>query len=72
MEIINQKPISTKIWKPSMLFSRNLDPKLKEIENKQFKIEFKANYNHYCSREQIYNNNVTKAFAFFETDAPRE
>jgi hypothetical protein len=65
MAIIRQDPIATKIWKPTMLFSRNSDPDLKEIENKQFKIEFKANYNHYCSRQQIYNNNVTKAYALF-------
>jgi hypothetical protein len=63
--IINQKPISTKIWKPKMLFSRNINPELKEIENEQFKIEFKADYNHYCSWEQIYNINVTKAYALF-------
>jgi hypothetical protein len=61
--IINQKTITTKIWKPNMLFSRNVDPELKEIKNKQFKIEFKADYDCYCSREQIYNNNVTKAYA---------
>jgi hypothetical protein len=65
MAIINQKPIATTIWKLTMLFSRNIDPELKEIENKQFKIEFKADYDHYCSREQIYNNNVTKAYALF-------
>jgi hypothetical protein len=38
MAIINQKPIATEIWKPTMLFSRNIDSELKEIENKQFKI----------------------------------
>jgi hypothetical protein len=65
MTIIHQNPIATKIWKPTMLFSRNIDPELKEIENKQFKIKFKANYDHYYSREQIYNNNVTKAYALF-------
>jgi hypothetical protein len=48
-----------------MVFSRNVKPELKEIENEQFKIEFKAGYDHYRSREQIYNNNVTKASALF-------
>jgi hypothetical protein len=65
MAIINQKPITTKIWKPSMLFSRNVNLELKEIKNEQFKIEFKADYDHYCSKEQICNNNVTKAYALF-------
>jgi hypothetical protein len=65
MAIINQKPIATKIWKPTMLFSRNIDLELKEIEIEQFKIELKVNYNHYRSREQIYNNNVTKPYALF-------
>jgi hypothetical protein len=65
MAIINQKPISTKIWKPRMQLSRDIDPEIKEIENKQFKIKLKADYDHYRSREQIYNNNVTKAYALF-------
>jgi hypothetical protein len=47
MAIIHQKPITTKIWKPTILFGRNSDQELKEIEDKQFQIEFKADYNHY-------------------------
>ena len=49
--IINQEPIATKIWKPSLQFSRNPDQELKNIENEQYKIEFKADYNNYHSRE---------------------
>jgi hypothetical protein len=63
--IIHQDPIATKIWKPTMLFSRYIDPELKEMKNKQFKIEFKANYNLYHSRQQIHNNYVTKAYTLF-------
>jgi hypothetical protein len=65
MAIVNQEPISTKIWKPSLQVSRNPEQEIKEMQNEQFKIEFKADYDHYRSREQVYNNNVTKAYALF-------
>jgi hypothetical protein len=63
--IINQEPISTKIWKPLLQVSRNPDQEIKEMENELFKIKLKADYDHYRSREQTYNNNVTKAYAQF-------
>jgi hypothetical protein len=53
MAIIHQRPITTEIWKPTMLFSRNIDLELKEIENEQFKIECKADYDHYCQEADL-------------------
>ena len=63
--ITTQEPIITELWKPSLQLSKNTDPEIKEVENQQYTIEFKADYDLYRAREQIYNNNVTKAYALF-------
>jgi len=63
--ITTQESIITELWKPSLQLSRNTDPEIKEVENQQYTIEFKADYDLYRAREQIYNNNVTKAYALF-------
>jgi hypothetical protein len=63
--ITMQEPIITKLWKPSLQLNRNADPELKEVQNQEYKIKFKADYDLYWAREQIYNNNVTKTYALF-------
>jgi hypothetical protein len=65
MAIINQELSATKIWKPTLQVSRNPDQEIKKMENEQFKIKFKEDYDHYCIREQTYLNNGTKAYALF-------
>jgi hypothetical protein len=35
------------------------------VENQQYKIKLKADYDLYKARKQIYNNNVTKAYTLF-------
>jgi hypothetical protein len=70
--IINQKPIATKIWKPTMLLSRNVNPELKEIENKQFKNEFKAKTITTTQGSKYTTTMSPKLTHYFGTDAPRE
>ena len=43
--------------------SKDNDPETRKTENKQVKIDFKANYDWYRIQEQIYKNTVTKAYA---------
>ena len=65
MAINNQEPIITESWKPFLQKSTNDDPEMKEIENEQFKIEFKSDYDNYRKHQQTYYNNITKAYALF-------
>lgn len=55
--------IDTTAWKPSMQVSGESDDALRAIENKQFEIEFKSDYDTYRKRMQVYENNFTKAYA---------
>ena len=46
-----------------MQVSEDKDATVKALEDKQFEIEFKADYDVYCKRLQILENNQTKAYA---------
>jgi hypothetical protein len=35
----------------------------KDIENRQYEIKFKADYEAYSKRKQLYESNTTKAYA---------
>jgi hypothetical protein len=50
--------------KPIMQISTNSDDDIKTAENRQFEIEFKAEYDSWMKRKQIYINNTSKAYAF--------
>ena len=50
-------------YKPTMASSKDSDEEIKALENEQFKIEFKSDYDNYRSRVQTYENNKTKAYA---------
>ncbi|KAI2512472.1 hypothetical protein MHU86_203 [Fragilaria crotonensis] len=55
--------IDTTVWKPSMQVSGKTDEEIRAIENKQYEIEFKSDYDTYRKRMQVYENNLTKAYA---------
>ncbi|KAI2506113.1 Reverse transcriptase (RNA-dependent DNA polymerase) [Fragilaria crotonensis] len=55
--------IDTTAWKPSMQVSGETDEEIRAIENKQYEIEFKSDYDTYRKRMQVYENNLTKAYA---------
>ena len=57
------KEPDTNLWKPSMQYSIATVPKAREAENKQFEIQFKAEYNEYHKRIRIYDNNKAAAYA---------
>jgi hypothetical protein len=57
------EPLDTSAWKPRMEISTDEDETVQKNENRQFEIEFKADYNVYSKRMQTYENNRTKAFA---------
>ncbi|KAI2502242.1 hypothetical protein MHU86_12214 [Fragilaria crotonensis] len=46
-----------------MQVSGEEDETVRTIENKQFEIEFKSDYDTYRKRMQVYENNLTKAYA---------
>ena len=58
------EPLDTSAWKPRMEVSTSDETRLFENnENRQFEIEFKADYDIYSKRMQTYENNRTKAYA---------
>ena len=50
--------------KPVLYYSYNEDKDTKECENRQFEMEFKAEYDAFMRRKQALENNKTKAYAF--------
>lgn len=56
-------PLDTTQWKPRMRVSTEDDEATRTAENRQFEIEFKADYDTYSKRVQTYENNKTKAYA---------
>ena len=57
------EPVDTSEWKPTMRFSTNKDAAVQKNEDRQFEIEFKADYDTYSKRLQPYENNRIKAYA---------
>ena len=51
-------------YKPTLQSSQESDNELKALENEQFRIEFKTLFDVYIKREQTYQTNLTKAYAF--------
>jgi hypothetical protein len=49
--------------KPKLQSSKAKKDEDKEVENRQFKIEFKANYDAYSKQKQLYEADTTKAYA---------
>ena len=56
------EPVDTIAWKPKMEISKATDKTLEALENKQFEIEFKSDYDTYRKRVQVCENNMTKAY----------
>ena len=59
----NLEPVDTAPWKPRMQVSTEEVEATRTAENRQFEIEFKADYDAYSKRVQTYENNKTKAHA---------
>jgi hypothetical protein len=60
------EPIDTSSWKPKMQLSskdEKTEASEKALEERQFEIEFKADYDEYRKRLQVLENNQTKAYA---------
>ena len=57
------EPINTSVWKPRMQVSIATTEEDRAAENRQYEIEFKADYDTYSKRVQAYENNNTKAYA---------
>ena len=56
------EPMSTSAWKPSMQASLATTNEEHSAENRQYEIEFKADYDAYSKRALPYENNNTKAY----------
>ncbi len=59
----NMESLDTAPWKPCMQVSTEEDEASRIAENRQFEIEFMADYNTYSKRVQTHKNNKTKAYA---------
>ena len=59
------KEVDTDPWKPTLNQSSDTDAAIQAIQNKQFEMEFKADYDAYRKRVLALENNKTKAYALF-------
>ena len=50
-------------WKPTLSMSNSLDDDTKERENRQFELEYKAEYDEYMRRKRDYEQNCFSAYA---------
>jgi hypothetical protein len=57
------KAFSNKDYKPTMLFSSNLDDQVREATDRQYKIELKVECDAYMKRKQSLEVNIKKAYA---------
>ena len=53
----------TNVWKPTLKISTETDSKLKEREDKQFVMEYKAELDEAMRRKRTYEDNTYKAYA---------
>lgn len=51
-------------FKPTLQSSQSKDEDIKALENEQFRLEFKTLFDVYVKREQTYQMNLSKAYAF--------
>ena len=54
--------IDVKNWKPIIETSLELDDEIRAIEQKQFDMEYKMEYDDYMKRKKSYKNNKTRAY----------
>ena len=64
--------MDTDPWKPTLNQSSDTDAAIQAIKNKQFKMEFKADYDAYQKRVLALENNKTKAYALFWEQCTKE
>jgi hypothetical protein len=57
--------------KPTLIRSESYDEEIPEMENKQFQIEFQAEYDNFRKRKQHYETNVFKAYALLWEQSSR-
>ena len=51
-------------FKPMLQSSQSKDEDIKALENEKFRLEFKTLFDFYFKREQTYQMNLSKAYAF--------
>ena len=51
--------------KPQLIRSTDDDPEIRDMENKQYRIKFKAELEVYMRQNNTYEENKVKAYAFF-------
>ena len=61
--LMDLKEPDSDLWKPNMQVSVATDDDTKAAENRQYEIEFKADYDAYRARVLALENNKTKAYA---------
>ena len=58
--------------KPTLKKSKKTSKEAQEVENEQFKLEFKTDYDEYKKRERVLAANMTKAYAFLWSHCTKE
>ena len=60
----NYEEFDISVHKPTLQTSNSTDDDIKTAENKQFEIEFKAEFDAFMKRKQSLETNMSKAYAF--------
>jgi hypothetical protein len=60
----NYEEFDISVHKPTLQTSTSTDDDIKAAENKQFEIEFKAEFDAFMKRKQSLETNMSKAYAF--------
>ena len=63
--IIQQEPVDTSVWIPTLRMTTETDPILRENLLEQYRIMFQFDYNQFNQREAVYEMNIPKAYALF-------
>ena len=54
---------NTDDWKPTLIMSKSTDTDEKQRENRQFELEYRAEYDEYMRRKREYTQNYFSAYA---------
>ena len=63
--------IDTQVWRLKLEMSKSKSATVKEVENEQFELEFKAKLQGSMKWTTVYEENLYKAYVFFGRNAPK-
>jgi acyl-CoA thioesterase len=70
--MIEQEPVDTSVWIPTLRMTTETDPTLRENLLEQYKIMFQSDYDQFNRREAVYEMNIPKAYELFRGKCSKE